>query len=167
MNIRLSILFILAVSLASCNLNRREDAMKLNNTLAAINDSLFYYGKNWNEELEVAVNTKDFSQLAPQRQGMEAYINKNIERVSEMEDIGGSEELRKTELEFLTFEKELIQNKFSLFEGFTDTTSIEVLTETYKTLIEFTGKEQQYLAKLSKLQDDYADKNDFPKPVRP
>jgi len=167
MRLRFSIFVLLTILVASCNLNRREDAMKLNNTLAGINDSLFFYGKNWNEELAVAVNTRNFSQLPDQRLRMEAYIDKNISRVGAMKDIGGSEVLKKTELEFLAFEKQLIQSKFSIFEHFTDSTSDAMLTEAYKSLLQYTGKEQEYLARLSKLQDEYAEKNDFPKPVRP
>lgn len=167
MNIRVSIFIILTILVASCNLNKREDAMKWNNTLAGINDSLFFYGKNWNEELAVAVNTRDFSQLPEQRIQMEAYIDKNIVRVQGLNDIGGSEGLKKAELSFLAFEKELIQSQFSQFERFTDSTSDQTITEAYKTLLLHTAKEQEHLAELSKLQDEYAEKNDFPKPVRP
>ncbi len=161
------ILLGIILLITSCNLHKREDAMKLNNELAAINDSLYYIGRNWNEELKIAVNTKDFTGLPAVRLQMDDYIKNKIEYVSKMRDVGGSEELRKAELHFLQFEKSLISHGFQPFESFTDSSTDEQITEAYKALLQQVGDEQEHLANLSKLQDDYAEKNDFPKPIRP
>lgn len=150
---------------ASCNINKQADAIKLSNDLAAANDSLAYYGKMWNEELKIAVNTSNFSNLKPIRIKLEDYINRKSIEVSSMHDIGGSERMRQCELDILGFEKNVVQNKFIVFEGFTDGSSDEQITNAYRELLQMTGQEESKMANFQKLQDEYADKNDIPKPI--
>jgi len=155
----------LSVIAFSCNINKQADAIKLSNDLSAANDSLAYYGKMWNEELKIAVNTSNFSNLKPIRTKLQDYINSKEAEVSAMHDIGGSEQMRHCELDILGFEKNVVQNKFIVFEGFTDSSSDEQITNAYRDLLQMTGQEEAKMANFQKLQDEYADKNDIPKPI--
>src|SRR5690348_5187598 len=101
---------------ASCD--REVSALKLSADLTKINDSLAGYGKQWGDEFKRAYSTADFSGLYPIRAKMEAYVNRKLECVGNMKDVGGSRDFREKELEYLRFEKGLIGNKFTRFEYF-------------------------------------------------
>lgn len=151
---------------ASCDFNKKEKAMRLSSELSFINDSLFYYGKTWNDELKVAVNLSDYSKLKFIRQDLENYIDRKSEYIRNMEDVGGSEELRKAELEYLAFEKQVVRSKFTPFEQFDTSTSAETLAAAYENLLSSMEDEKPKLENFQKQQEAYAEKNDFPKPIR-
>lgn len=157
-------LFYLTVSialiLASCS-DKKQEIIYLNNELTTINDSLFYKGQVWGEEFKIAFNSGDYSALSPARQEVETYLEQSIEKISEMEDIGGSEELRKAELEYLQFERNVIITKMKKFEAFTDTSSKELISTAYADLVNSSKEEQIKLNKLHSAQKQYADKNEI------
>ena len=133
----------------------------LNNRISLINDSLFYKGKAWGEEFQVAYNMADFSQLPPIRIDMEQYVIRSIDEVKHMEDAGGSEAFRQKELEYLEFERKIIQENFIRFESFTDTVSPAEMQSAYHALSRSADDEQRLLSELKTLQEAYAAKNDF------
>jgi hypothetical protein len=151
--------------LASCNLNKREDAIKLSSALMVANDSLSYYGRDWNEELKIAVNTRNFTGLPESRKKLESYIDRKISELKDMEDVGGSEKLRESEIDILSFEKNVIQTKFTAFEQFNANTPLPQITTAYESLLKERETEVKKMSAFEKLQDSYAEKNDFPKPV--
>jgi hypothetical protein len=162
---RLLLALALISVLASCNLNKREDAIKLSAALMVANDSLSYYGKEWNEELKIAVNTRNFTGLPPSRKQLEAYIDRKIAEIDAMEDVGGSQKLKAAEVDILAFEKTVIQTKFAAFEQFNANTPLDQITHAYESLLQQRETEVKKMEGFQKLQDSYAEKNDFPKPV--
>lgn len=159
-------LLLLAAGTSSCNFNKTEDAMRLSNELGFINDSLFYYGKTWNDELKVAVNLADYSKLKSIRLELEKYIDRKSEVIRNMKDVGGSKELREAELDYLAFEKSIVRTKFAPFENFTAQTTAQELAKAYEDLLSSMDEEKPKLDKFQHLQEKYAEKNDFPKPIR-
>lgn len=154
------LLMLLSVS---CNFNKKEECVKLDNEIAAINDSLLWYGSKWGDELEISVNTLEFSGLKPIREEMEAYVERKIERVENMENVGGSEKLVETELKFLKIEKEIVQTKLTAFEQFTDSVTMEELSNTYADMQMSGMKEEELLKEIHRLREEYEEKNDIPK----
>lgn len=161
------IISILLMSMAACDLNKKEKAQQFSNDITVINDSLAYYVKDWVEEFKVSVNTKDFSQLHGIRQGLEGYLDRKTTYLQGMEDRGGSEQLRTAELDYLAFEKNTVSRYLSVFEQFDSTTTDDQIAKAYNTSMANVGGEEQKILTINKLQDEYAEKNDFPKPVRP
>lgn len=164
---RFTILFVIAAAilLQACEFDKKEKARKLSTELTSVNDSMYHLGRVWLEEFKVAVNTKDFSELPQNRQNLSAFIDRKIEYISKMEDVGGSEEYRKAELDILKFEKNTVLPKFVIFESFGDSTTDEEIAESYNLLMSTINTEQEKLNKVYKLRDEYARKNEFPLPV--
>lgn len=155
---------VLLIAMAcSCNFNKKEKCIKLDSSIATINDSLLRYGAAWGDELQIAINTLEFSGLRPIRVKMQDYIDRKIEYVKDMDNIGGSEELLKAELEFLQTEKDIVSEKLSTFENFTDTVTMDHLSSAYANLQLSAVKEQDMLKKIHTLREQYAEKNEFPK----
>lgn len=154
---------LLIVLACSCNFNKKEKCIRLDNTISSINDSLLRYGAEWGDELKIAINTLDFSGLQPIRIKMQGFIDRKIEYVKGMDNIGGSEELLKTELEFLQTEKEIVATKLAVFERFTDSVTMDQLSNAYADMQLSAVKEQDMLKRIHTLREQYAEKNDFPK----
>ena len=158
-------LLITMVFIASCDINKQEDAMKYSNEIAATNDTLAYHGSLWAEELKVAINTLDFSQLEKYKVNMLTYIDEKIIEVGNMQNIGGSEHLQKAELEFLRFEKRIVNQYFTAFEQMDSTTSVQAIQAAYMSVMEQGEEEQKKQQAMQKLREEYADNNGFPKPI--
>lgn len=139
--------------------------MRLSTELGFANDSLFYYGKLWNDELKVAVNLSDFSNLQPIRKDLQDYITRKEEYIRNMKDVGESKELRQAELDYLAFEKHVVQTRFTPFETFNDSTETEEIAKAYQDLLGSMELEKPKLDRFQALQQLYAEKNGFPKPI--
>lgn len=137
--------------------------MQLDNAVAAINDSLLRYGAEWGDELHIAINTLDFSGLQPVRVKMQAYIDRKIDYVEDLDNIGGSEALLAAELEFLELEKGIVANKLAVFERFSDSTDMDQMSTAYADMQLSAVKEQDLLKEIHLLREQYAEKNGFPK----
>lgn len=154
---------LLIVLACSCNFDKKEKCLKLDNTISSINDSLLRYGAEWGDELQIAISTLDFSGLQPIRVKMQDYIDRKIVYVKDMDNIGGSEQLLEVELEFLEVEEEIVANKLSVFERFTDSVSMDQLSTAYADMQLSAVKEQDLLKRIQTLREQYAEKNGFPK----
>lgn len=157
--------FTLALLIQACSFDTKEKAAKLSGELTSVNDSMYHLGRAWFEEFKVAVNTKDFSELPAHRTHLAGFIDRKMEHIKKMEDVGGSEKYREAEMDILEFEKSTVLPKFIIFEGFTSATTDEEIAEAYNVLMSTLTEEQEKLNKVYKLRDDYAAKNDFPLPV--
>lgn len=156
-----ALLFI--VLACSCNFNKKEKCIQLDNSIATINDSLLRYGAEWGDELHIAINTLDFSGLQPVRVKMQDYIDRKIDYVKDLDNIGGSEALLAAELEFLEVEKGIVANKLSVFERFSDSTDMDQMSTAYADMQLSAIKEQDLLKEIHLLREHYAEKNGFPK----
>ena len=164
---RIAILSLLGIILliAACNMNSREDAMKMSSELTSVNDSLSYFGKKWTDELEIAVNTSDFSKLGDIRSEIGVFIDRKLVHLGSMKDVGGSEDFRHAELEILKYERDTILPASAVFESFGAGTTDEEISSAYQALLNTTQREGEKLQVVYALRDKYAEKNDFPKPV--
>lgn len=158
-----ALLLIVMLSAVGCGYDTKQRAEELDHRIGSINDTLLLHGKEWGDELRVAVNTLDFSQLEGVRMKMQHYIEEKIEEVDDIKHVGGSEDLVAKELEFLKMEHDIVKNKFSAFEQFDTTVSMEQLTEAYAKVQISGEKEGEVLEELHKLREEYADENGFPK----
>jgi hypothetical protein len=155
-----AILCFSLVFAASCS-DDSQEALKLNNTIVAINDSLFAKGKVWGDEFRIAFNTGNFSSLQPLRMDMQQFVDSKLEVVNSMKDVGGSEELRRSEIDFLQFEKQAISTTMSRFETFNDSTDSLTVQQSVSELLVISKTEQEKLDALRNLQYKYSQANDF------
>lgn len=156
---------LLVTGLASCSWNNREEAIKLCNSLTRVNDSLNVMGKDWMDEFKPAVNTKDFTYLQPKRQHIQDYITQQTVYVKGLKDVGGSEKLRASLLDILQFENDVVLPKMKEFESFNGDTSDSTLQKAFNELITTTKEDMAKHEVMFKHLDEYAEKNDFPKPI--
>jgi hypothetical protein len=162
---RAAITILLLFIISSCNLHKKEDAQQLSNNLAAITDSLNYYGKAWGAEFEIAVKTRYFTHLQPMREGMQDYIENNIISTMSMKDVGDSKQLRQSLLDILHYEKDTILPKLMVFEHFDNTTDEQAITNAYRDMISTSPTDLKKYETMFRYLDEYAEKNDFPKPL--
>lgn len=155
---RLATIALVFVLLASCA-DKQQEIIGLNNELTTINDSLFYKGEAWGEEFKIAFNSGDYTLLPAARQEVQEYIETSIDKVADMKDVGGSQQLRTAELDYLQFERDVIIQKMKAFEEFSDTTNKERVSEAYTDLVNSSKEEQVKLNALHDAQKLYADKN--------
>ena len=161
----ISIAVFCMLLLASCDFNKKEKCMALDNNIAAINDSLLRLGSEWGDELQISINTLNFSGLPVIRSEMQDYIARKLTEVKAMENVGGSEKILETELEFLATEQEIVLTRLTVFEQFTDSVKMDELSDAYANMQLSAVKERELLDKLHKLRDEYADKNGIPKSI--
>jgi hypothetical protein len=143
---------------SSCK-NDEISAMQMSLELNNINDSLAYYGTTWGNEFKRAYATADFSGLYPIRTKMEQYVDKNINKVLVLEDVGGSEAFREQELKYLRFEKDIISSHFTRFEFFNDLTPPQDMERALNDLMAASAQEQAILEELHTKVMEYAEKN--------
>lgn len=154
--------FLMFVTLYVCSCGaKKQEMVHFNDELTTINDSLFYKGKIWGEEFKIGFNTGDYSRLPQARLSMTSYIEKSIEEVSNMKDVGDSRAFREAELSYLRFEKDTIMPYMEAFESFTDSTSHEAITAAYNALLSSAQKESAKLEQVRRVQKEYADKNNI------
>lgn len=158
-------LIALPLCIVGCNFDKKEKAQALDTQIGRINDTLLVHAKHWGDELKIAINTLDFSQLEPARMRMQNYIDEKIEVMENVEHVGGSEALVNAELEYLNVERSIAADHFSTFEQFTDSVTMTELEDAYIAVEKGTEKEQEIIKRLHQLREEYAEKNDFPKYV--
>ena len=145
----------------SCNLVTRPQAIRMNNTLVHINDTLYLDGKEYGSLVDNAIKEKDYRQLIAYRIQFEKYIDSSRMRVANMQDAGGSEALRHCEIELLEIEKRMVGEDFQKFEHFTAETSMPEISAVYGVIKEDSKEEEGLLSKFKIIQGEYARKNGF------
>lgn len=165
MLIRLSGLLslVLLLLLNSCDFNKKDRCIQLDNKIGMTNDSLLRYGAAWGSELDIAISTLDFTGLSPIRVEMEEYIDRKVIEIKELKNVGGSETLLKTELDFLKVEKSIVSDELTAFEQFNASSQMDDIVKAYADMQVSAAKERELLQKIHKLRDQFAEKNDFPK----
>lgn len=167
------LVILLSMLFASCDWGNSEAAERLDRQIANINDSMSYYGKTWGDELKIAVNSLDFSNLQPVRLKMQQFIEKKTAEVDKIEPVGKSGKLLKAEMDFLKFEHAVVKEKFAAFEKYDDTVyenySETELTQqlgaTYSDLLKALEQEYHHMEKIQSLREEYAVESGFPKPI--
>lgn len=142
----------------ACTSTNKKAAAALSRKIDIINDTVFYLGKTWGENVGQAVVTKDYTVIAATRQKELDYVNKALETVATLPDVGGSEDLKNHELEFLQFEKQMFTNVAAI-ERFDETTSDEEILKTLDDLKLVAKHETDLLTNIQILQRAYAARN--------
>jgi hypothetical protein len=103
-----------------------------------------------------------FDQLTPIRTQLQEYIEKNIAEFKEISNIGGSEMLKSSLLEFLEYERNLVEKGFGPFEQLSTSASESEVAKCRSNLTTEASREKALLTTLNSDRKAYAEKNNFP-----
>lgn len=157
---RSSLVFVaLLLLFASCG--KTLTPVQLDAEIVEINDSLKMKGQNWVTELGKSFMSRNFSALPPLREDISAFLDKQIKHVENMKDVGGSEEYRKAELDFLKYERDMVASAFMPFEKFNASSTNEEIQAVLAKLTPISDAEVERMNKITELQVKYAEKNNF------
>ena len=138
-----------------------SNAIAVNDYFVAITDSLYASGQQWGRKFNEAYQTKEFSTLVPVREKMEKMIDGKLQLLAKMKDSFGSENLRLTTMDFLAFEKKLINEAFIPLEKLNKNSTEAEIQKVMKNLSETAAKETAELDRVNKAQEAFASKNGF------
>ncbi len=159
--IRIAVLFVFAIGTVPALAQELTTGLQVNNYMSDMLDTLFAKGQAWGRELNADQKSGDYSGIARCRRDMNAKLDEDITLLSNMKDVGGSEEFRKAMINFFYYEKELIRTSFIPFESLTSASTDDDITTLHNNLITNAQNEDAEVGKIKKLQDDYAKKNGF------
>jgi len=154
-------LILWILPLASCQLGNKKKIVGLNDTLVKINMELNQQGVALGEEVRNSIETGDYTAIKPKRDTLEQFITTSLEKVRQIEDVGGSEALRSKEIEFLEFEQQIVPVAFGQFEYFNANTTEEEMTRAFTSMDTVGRGETRLLSEFRQLQKAYAEKNNF------
>ena len=157
----LTIAALLMFSTLFAAAQKPQSALELNNYFASITDSLYQYGVSWGSEFQKARESKDFRSLTKHRKRIEEYANHTFQELVVMKDILGSEKLRAAVIDFLAYERRIIQVGFVPFEKFTKTTTEDDIQKAIDALIAASKDEAAVLKAITDEQVAYGKKNGF------
>lgn len=135
--------------------------LELNNYYADITDSLYQLGEQWGNEFNKAYEASDYSALVKKHKQMLAFVERKQKEVMAQKDIAGSENLRLSVLDFLSYEKRLMTEGFQPFEQLKPGASEEQVKACISKLQELAESEAEELNKVQSAQKAFADKNGF------
>lgn len=135
-------------------------AIEFNDRIVDLTDSLYSMGQEWGRAFNDAGQSGKYEALAPARQRMESFIDRQIIRVPALQEVSGSADLQKAMVSFLQFEKDLVR-VFKPFENFSASTPSEDMGTALQDLKDYAAREEGALAALQAAQDAYAAKNGF------
>ena len=150
---------LMAICLWSCTSPEKKKAQELSKSLSVINDSLAHRGKAFAEFLLQASRNKDFGKIAAARQAYEDYIDSCGRYVKRMEDVAGSEQLRRSELAVLGFEKHMVHVDLALFDNLSPDTDQARISGLFAIAKKDAETEEEFLSKFKEIQEEYVKKN--------
>ena len=150
----------LLVILTACNSDKKK-AFEFNQKLAKISQTLNEKGTRVATELALAVNTRDFTTVDSVNKDLLEYVKTQRNEVNTTPDVGGSEQLKSSMVEFLDFEKELITSAFLPFGMMNKESSDDESQQAVNHMVKKTSEETKYLAKVQAAQKEFAKKNGF------
>ncbi len=134
-----------------------------NDKLAAITDSLYNMGVAWGTEFQsITSSDKDYTKLAPHRKKIVAFTTRKIEEVRKGPVAGkGAENLKAAMLQFLVFEKQMIETAFTPLEKLNSSSSETEMNDAIKKLTAESEKEAEELKKVNVAQEKFGEMNGF------
>jgi hypothetical protein len=153
-------LLAVLIVLAGCSGNKKK-AFDFNQKLAKISEELNSKGTLLGTQLKTAMTSKDFSAVAATCKDLHSFIDTKLTEMKDTKDIAGSEKLRTSMVDFLSFEKELVTEAFDPFAKMDTNTSEEDMQSAIDKMMEKTKEESSYLLKVQSAQREYASKNGF------
>jgi hypothetical protein len=136
-------------------------AIQMNDYLVNAIDSLHNAGTNWANLYQEVSQSKEYYRLGSIRQDILVLIDRLSTEISMLQDIGGSEEFRNAIIEFLVFEKSLINDCMSPFESLTASSTQEEIDALFAKLNQITVTENEKLKDINVIQSAFAEKNGF------
>lgn len=153
----LAILFLLT----SCKNSSTKKAFEFSESLTAISATLQSKGKEFGTELQSAMQSGDFSKLDAISASLTEFISGKQAELKTTKDIGGSEKLRTSMIEFLEFEKQMIEDSFLPFGKLNANSTEEEKQAAIQNMMKTTEDEGKYLLKVQEAQKEFAAKNGF------
>ena len=151
--------FMLLVS--SCHFKTRQEALQLNNTIVAVNDSLYFMGREFGSLINESYQSKDFSRIRSFRTGFEKFLDSSKKSMMELKDVGGSEPLRNCEIELLKIEQQMIRQDFVPFEQLSPASTGSEISYLFDNVQKDAKEETRQMKEFKRLQEEYALKNGF------
>jgi hypothetical protein len=142
-------------------LTASQTPLEFNDKLTAITDSAYVLGKEWGIQFIEAHKKKDYGSLQPYREKIEQYIEAEIAVVEGMKDVRDSRALRMAMIQFLKYEKNMIEKAFAPLERlgkYTPQSEIQAYLERIKA---YSIQEEEELGKVNAAQEAFARANGF------
>ena len=131
-------------------------ALAFNDYGAGLTDSLYAYGTAWGETFGYVLESNNFSQLTIHSNKIHSFIEKSQKELIKRKVNPDMEDLKLAVLDFLAFEKAMIQEAFKPFEKFTDKTSDETIKAQVDLLTAKSSQEGQVLSAVRQEQQKVA-----------
>ena len=154
-------LLVLVAITQGCQKSEKKKAFEFNQKLAAISLNLNTKGQGLGTDLKAAFTSHDFSKVRTTIDSLGKFVDQKIEELKATENVAGSEKLKESMLDFLNFEKTMINKGFEPFANMDENTSEAEIQDAIKNMSRETENENDYLAKVRDEQKKYADKNGF------
>ena len=154
-------LFIAVVLWSFTSLHAQTTPLQFNNDIAKISDSLFIQGKKWGATFNDAYKSGDYSILKPVADALQIFLDVKTVYVEKLKDVKNSKPLRMAMLDFLGFEKKMLQENFRPFEAFTSSTPKDQIQAAITSLLEKAKNEDEFIKKVTDKQEVYASENGF------
>ena len=152
---------LLSLCLIASHFCFSQEAIEFNDKLVAVNDSLFAKGQAWGKKFTEVSKTKEFHKLSSARIELYNFINSKIAELKKTADVGGSKEFREGMINFLLFEKELLEKAFVPLEKLNTNSTDAEIKAGITNLQKSAQDENTYLEAFRKVQAAYAEKNGF------
>ena len=152
-------LVILLVS-QGCKPNKKK-AYDFNQKLVEISDTLNKKGTRIGTEVALAVNTRDFSRVDIINRELLDFINIKTVELKKTPNTAGSEKLKAAMLDFLAFEKDMINSYFLPLGKMNAQTPDTAIQAAVDRMVGKSKDESSYLARVQKAQKEYARNNGF------
>ncbi len=141
---------------------KAQTAVDMNNTLIASLDTLYQLSGAWRSHYnKIDKDTKHYADLKTERTAWEQYTTRKIEEIKALKDVGGSAKYRGSVYMMFLYHKQTIANLFLQFEKLNERTTITQIAPYKQKLVEVSGKQKEFQAKILEEQKIYAHSNKF------
>jgi len=159
--IKRSTFFLLIMVSIGCRLYA-QTPVAFNADLSSRADSFFRLGAIWGSKLEdISHASRNYEELKPYRLRATDYIDLQVNELTLLKDVKDSKNMRLALIEFLKFEKTLINSSFMQIEKLPAKATEQQMQLAFGSLEEASAKEEPYLMKLIQAQEAYAANNGF------
>ena len=156
-----TLVLLLLCTLAGPSVLKAQTPTEFNDKLVAITEGLYSKGQEWGKQFNAAYEAKDFTSLTNKRQQLEQFVTQKLAEVKAMKDVKDSKTLREAMVNFLEFEKGMIDRAFKPMESLGKNPSQEQVKAAYDQLTTYSKEEQVALERVNKAQEAYAKANGF------
>ncbi|RQO31519.1 hypothetical protein DBR32_06060 [Taibaiella sp. KBW10] len=158
------LLFVFVLSWAPGLLHAQKGttAIALNDYYVSITDSMYNYGVKWGEKFNVIYQgSKDFTALGAERKVLHQFIVRKQKELLLHKDAYGSEDLRLAVLNFLFYEKKMLEEGFIPVEKLTKSSTEAEINKVIGNLTVLAEEESVEIKKVNEAQEAFAKKNGF------